>query len=442
MVTAAEKLGFEVKAAKGKFDTLYKIPLPAIVHLQLPNGLLHYVVVYKIKKNTITYMDPGDGLYHKQHIDEFQKIWTNIVVLIIPSQHFKTGNEKISNLKRFWQLIQPHKTIMLQAFVGAIVVTILGLASSIYIQKIIDFVLPEANLKLLNLLGAMMVCILIIQTFIGGFKSYLGLITGQHIDAQLILGYYKHLLKLPQRFFDTMRVGEVVSRINDAVKIRYFINEVALNVVVNVLVILFSVSFMFIYYWKLALIMLSIIPILILTYIINNSINKKWQRKLMEQSAGLETELVESINAMDTIKRFGLEDYANLKTENKFIDLLRSLYSASVKNLYLGSSLSFITQLYSIVIVWAGSYFVISRELSPGELLSFYTLIGYLTGSASSLITANKNIQEALIAADRLFEIIDLDIEQTNQQNIVLNKSMLNPTCNKFTKIVKEIINF
>src|SRR5690606_29925279 len=145
--------------------------------------------------------------------------------------------------------------------------------------------------------------------------------TGQYIDARLILGYYKHLLKLPQRFFDTMRVGEIISRVNDAVKIRSFINEVALTIIVNILIIGFSIAVMFLYYWKLAIIILMIIPIYLAIYFISNIVNKKWQRILMENSAELETQLVESLNASGTIKQFGIEGYSNVKTENRFIVL-------------------------------------------------------------------------------------------------------------------------
>ena len=423
LIEACEKLGFEIKAAKGELSSLYKIPLPAIAHVQLPNGLLHYVVIYKINKKYIFIMDPADGFMHKKTIIDFEKIWTKIIVLILPGEQFVAKNEKQSNLQRFWYLISPHKSIMLQALIGAILTTILGLSSSLYMQKIIDIVLPEGNVQLLNLLGCIMVFILILQTAISTFKTVLGLITGQHIDARLILGYYKHLLQLPQRFFDTMRVGEIVSRMNDAVKIRLFINDVALSLVVNILIVIFSIGLMFLYYWKLAMIMLSIIPIYVLMYWISNKINKKWQRKLMENSAGLETQLVESINAVGTIKRFGLEDYANAKTEQKFIILIKNIYRLSIKSLWIGTTTGFITQLYSIGIIWIGSYFVIQRALSPGELLSFYALIGYFTGPATSLITANKSIQDALIAADRLFEIIDLEIEKSTEQSITLTEN-------------------
>lgn len=425
LLEAAEKLGFQAKGAKGPIESLQKIPLPAIAHVVLKSGLHHYVVIYKVTKKHITYMDPSDGEFHKESLPNFQEKWSGVIVLLLPDEGFITGKQKISNSERFWQLIRPHTSIMIQALIGALVYTILGLSTSIYLQKIIDFVLVEGNVRLLNLLSVGMVVILIFQLMIGGYKTVFGLQTGQMIDARLILGYYKHLLKLPQRFFDTMRVGEIISRVNDAVNIRQFINNVALNFIVNGLIVIFSIILMFFYYWKLALIMLAIIPVYLLIYWISNKVNKKWQRRLMEESAELESQLVESLNAVGTIKRFGLERFANDKTEGKFFKLLQSIYKTSIYSLYIGTGSEFFTRLFTIILLWAGSYFVINRELSPGELLSFYALIGYFTGPASSLISANKNIQDALIAADRLFEIIDLDTESTDESKIELTPDLI-----------------
>lgn len=424
LIEAAEKLGFQAKGAKGPFESLFKIPLPAIAHLALKSQIHHYVVIYKATSRYILVMDPVDGKFHKQTHNEFKEAWTGVIVLIVPDVGFTTGNEKIPNIKRFWQLIRPHSAVMLQAVVGAMVYTILGLSTSIYIQKIIDFVLIEGNLKLLNLLSVAMIAILIFQLLTGFYKSLFALQTGQKIDACLILGYYKHLLRLPQRFFDTMRVGEIISRVNDAVKIRMFVNDISLSLVVNVFIIGFSISLMFLYYWKLAAIMLLIIPLYALLYSISNKINKKWQRALMEDSAELETQLVESLNAAGTIKKLGLESYANEKTENRFYRLLQTIYRTSKYGLYTGNAIDFFTRLFTIILLWAGSYFVISGELSPGELLSFYSLIGYLTGPAASLISANRNIQDALIAADRLFEIIDLETETSNENKVTLTPEL------------------
>ena len=153
----------------------------------------------------------------------------------------------------------------------------------------------------------------------------------------------------------------------------------------------------------------------------------------MENSADLETQLVESLNAIGTIKRFGLESHANIKTENKFTTLLQSIYKSSIKGIYLGTTSDFVTKIFTIIILWMGCYYVINRELTPGELLSFYALIGYFTGPAASLISANKNMQEALIAADRLFEIIDLETESSNESKIDLTPELIGDI--KFTNV-------
>ncbi len=423
LIEAAEKLGFEAKGVKGDFESLFKIPVPAIAHVVIKKKVQHYVVIYKVSKKYIQIMDPGRGKLYKQTHDSFKKEWTGVLVLLIPDESFKTGNEKVSIYKRFWFLLKPHKFVLIQAFIGALIFTLLGFSTAIYIEKITDFVLVGGNTKLLNLMSIIMIILLIMKFIIGTFKDIFLIKTGQQIDARLILGYYKHLLKLPQQFFDTMRVGEIISRINDAVKIRAFINGVALSLIVNVLIVIFSFGIMFTYYWKLALIMLAIIPFYLVIYSIVNKLNKKTERKVMEKAADLESQLVESLNSVGTIKCFGLEDFANINTETKFISLLNTGYKSALNSIFSGTSSSMVSQLFTIILLWSGSYFVIDRVITPGELMSFYAIIGYFTSPIASLVGANKQIQNALIAADRLFEIMDLEREKTeNKFKLTANK--------------------
>jgi ATP-binding cassette subfamily B protein len=261
-----------------------------------------------------------------------------------------------------------------------------------------------------------MVVLLLCGIFINFFKTLIVLRTGQKIDVRLILGYYKHLLRLPQNFFDNMRSGEVISRVNDAVKIRLFINETMINLLVSLMVLFLSFALMFSYYWKLALIISCVIPLYIFIYIVYNYANRKTQRKLMEDTAELEAHLVESLNAVATIKRFGMEDFAGLKTETRFVQLLRTIYKSGKTALWSNTSAEFVSRLFTIILLWAGTSFVVKQQITPGELLSFYALIGYFIGPVSSLIGMNRSWQDARIAADRLFEIMDLECEETVHQ--------------------------
>ncbi|MBD1434419.1 peptidase domain-containing ABC transporter [Sphingobacterium sp. DN00404] len=416
MIQGLDAMGFNAKGVRGNMEALEQIPLPAIAHVVIKEQLQHYVVVYKVDKNLITVMDPAIGKMEKHTAEEFAKIWTGVLILLEPNEYFEQRNEKTSIYQRFWHLLKPHKSIVIQALIGAIIYTLLGLSTSIYIEKITDYVLVDGNLRLLNLLSVGMIIILLFQLFIGAMKSILVLQTGQRIDRYLILGYYKHLLTLPQRFFDTMKVGEIISRVNDAVKIRAFINDAAIQLVVNVFIVIFSFALMFTYYWKLALIVALVIPFYLLVYWISNRLNKKVERRMMEEGAELESHLVESLNAVKTIKQFGIEPFANNKTDNKFSLLLKTIYKSVLNGLFSGTSSEFLSRVFTIVLLWVGSTYVIDRVITPGELLSFYALIGYFTSPVSQLIEMNKTIQNALIASDRLFEIMDLEREESTDK--------------------------
>ncbi len=422
IIEAAEKMGFTAKGVKGGIDAIDKIPLPAIAHVIVKEQLHHYVVVYKVEKSKvesqskIVVMDPAFGKMETYTFEEFQKIWTGVLILFAQNDDFRMYNEKVTPIKRFWHLVQPHKNILIQALVGAIIFTVLGLAMSIYIQKITDYVLVEGNRKLLNLLSVSMIVIIVLQAYISSKKSVFVMKTGQLIDAKLILGYYKHLLHLPQQFFDTMQIGEITSRINDAVKIRSFINEVAIEMIVNVFIVIFSFTLMFTYYWKLALVILLVIPFYAAIYFMLNKFNKKVERTIMENAAELETQLVESITHIRTVKEFGIEDFSNLKTENRFVKLLFTTYKSGLNGIFSGTSTQFLASTFTVILMWIGSGYVIDRAITPGELFSFYALIGYFTSPVASLIGMNKTAQNALIAADRLFEIMDLDREETENK--------------------------
>jgi ATP-binding cassette subfamily B protein len=425
MIEAAKRLGLEAKGVKGPLECLKDIPKPAIAHVIIKEVLHHFVVIYKVTDQYILIMDPADGKLHKKRYDEFKKEWTGVLVLMHPSETFQKGNIKKSNFRSFMELLRPHKSVMAQALFGAVIYSILGLSTAIYIGKITDYVLVDRNINLLNLMGIIMLIILLLRTFIGTMKSILALKTGQRIDASLILGYYKHLLTLPQQFFDTMRVGEIISRVNDAVKIRAFINNVSLDLVVSILILLFTLCMMFVYSWKLALITLISAPLFLLIYFLFNKLNKKYQRKIMESGADLESQLVESLNSVSTIKQFGIESFANLKTELRFVGLMRNTFRSIYGSILANGGIEFVSTGITVAVLWAGSNFVINQELTPGSLMLFYSLIGYVLGPIGKLISSNQTIQDALIAADRLFQIMDLEREEDESQKIALERDMV-----------------
>jgi ABC-type bacteriocin/lantibiotic exporter with double-glycine peptidase domain len=292
-----------------------------------------------------------------------------------------------------------------------VVTTILGLGASVYVQKIVDHVIPDGNRALLNLLGVTMLVLLGLRLALGWCQSLLSLRTAQRIDATLILAYYRHLMRLPQPFFDAMRVGEITSRVGDAVKIRNFLNQSLLSLVLNPLILLFSLAAMFCWSAKLALLSLALLPANAGLYWYVNHLNREGQRRVMERSADFDAHLVESLGAQPVLKRFRLEEFATLRTETLLVRLLRAGWEVALGAVGSNTAATLVTQAYSIALLWLGAGLVLDATLTPGQLMSCYTLAGYLTGPLTALVGLNASIQETLIATDRLFELLDLEIE-------------------------------
>lgn len=412
LIEAAGRMGFLAKGVRGEWDSLFKIPKPAIAHVVVKKVRHHYVVVLKATDKYIEIMDPGDGEIHKVPPNEFRDEWTGVLVILTPGQKFQVQNDNVSTTARFLELIRPNRGVLVQSLTGAFVFSVLGLGMSIYVGRLVDNVLPGSNLNLLNLLGLAMIVIILLRVALNLFQTLFIMKTGQKIDAALILGYYQHLLKLPQTFFDNMRTGEIISRISDAVKIRVFINDVSISLILNIFILVVSFILMFTFYWKLAVIMLIVIPFYSIIYFLSDRLNRKVQRRVMERGADLEAQLVESLNAAGTIKRFCLEDYSNLKTETRFVGLLEIIYKSGLNGIFSSVTTSLVSQAFSLIILWVGAGFAIGNQITPGQLLSFYSIVGYFTGPVTGIIGFNRTLQDARIAADRLFEIFDLETDE------------------------------
>jgi ABC-type bacteriocin/lantibiotic exporter with double-glycine peptidase domain len=411
ILQGAAQLGFAAKGVKGPPEALPSVPLPAIAHCLMDGRRPHYVVLVAWTPKFARVMDPAVGRVEKWTPAKFLAAWTGVLILLAPGEDFQPGDRTVPPWRRLWSILRPHRGVLAQAFCGAIVTTVLGLAMSLYVQKIVDAVIPEGNRPLLNLLGVGMLAVLGFKILLGVFQSLLSLRTAQKIDAALILAYYRHLLRLPQPFFDTMRVGDIASRVADAVKIRNFLNTSLLSLLLNPLVLLVSLGAIFLYSAKLAGLSLALVPCNAVIFGVADRINRVCSRRIMEHSADFEAQLVESLHAQAVIRHFRLEGQAGLKMETRLVRLLRTTWRAAVGSLGCSTAVTVVTSAYSMGLLWLGAGQVLDARLSPGELMSCYTLSSYLTGPMVALIGLNGAIQEALIATDRLFEIMDLELE-------------------------------
>lgn len=415
---AARKMKMVTSAIRLEKNFLHEVQFPAIAHMLLQGSLYHFVVIYKVSKRKVLIMDPAQGSFISRDRKEFEKEWTGVLLLLAPGEDFEKLREKIPVRIRLFRLISGYWKVFLQALAGAVVYSVLGIAVSLYVEKLVDSIIPSGNINLLKLASLTFIIILVSRTLIGYLKSLIVIKTGQKIDATLVLGYYRHLIRLPQGFFTSMRTGEIVSRVNDAVKVRSFVNNTLLELIVNFLIVAVTLVMMVSYSFKTAAAVFIAIPVYYLFYILFNHLNKKQIRKSMEEAAELESQLVESVKLQGTIKRFGLEEESIEKIDRGFVGLLRTGFKINRNYVMAGNFSELTSGIVLSIVFFTGTMQIFQQSMTAGELLSFYSLYNYLSGPLTSILLSNKSLQDASIAADRLFQIIDLEQETEPEKSI------------------------
>ena len=427
IIQASEKLGFSAKGVKANKpeDIFGEIPLPAIAHVVIDKTMLHYVVLHKISEKEIIVADPGKGIV-KYNPSDFFNIWTGVLLIMTPTSSFNKGNEVKGVFTRFFDLLKPQKGLLFNIFLASILVTVFGILGSFYFKFLLDDIVPNNLRESLTVFSIGFILLAIFKVITEAFRTQLLIHLGQRLDIPLMLGYYDHVINLPMNFFGTREVGEIISRFNDASKIRQAISGVALTMMIDVFMVL--IGGFILYYQSPLLFGITIVPLVlygIIVFTFKSNIEKV-NRETMEGNAKLTSYLVESLNGIETIKAFNAEREVNLETEKRFIKFIKAIFKNEYINNIQMSLKSLVKGVFAIVILWIGTIQVLNGKISFGELLTFNALLAYFLNPIENIINLQPTLQTAVVAAERLSEILDLSLEKAEDEHKKINPNSLN----------------
>lgn len=425
VIKAAEQLGFSAKGVRGNKEAFFsEFPLPAIAHIVVDGTLLHYVVIHKITKKQVIIADPAKGIV-KYTPEEFFKMWTGVLILMVPNQSFKKGKETKGLFERFFYLLIPQKSLLIQVFLASLVYTVLGILGAFYMKELLDSILPYGLMKTLHILSLGVIGLYLFQVILNGFRAHLLLYLSQRLDIALLLGYYEHVLKLPMNFFGTRKVGEIISRFQDAGHVRDAISGATLTIMIDTLMVIVGAIILYMQnslLFGIAFIIAIFYGVIVISF---NKALRKGNEKEMEDNAQLTSYLVESLNGIQTVKAFNAERKVNLETEGRFIKLLRSIFKLSLTTNVQVVLKNLVELVGGIVILWVGAYQVLKGNMSVGSLITFNSLLAYFLTPMKNLINLQPELQTAMVAAERLGEILDLDLECDENEEKRINPSKL-----------------
>ncbi|MBF0747343.1 peptidase domain-containing ABC transporter [Gemella sp. 19428wG2_WT2a] len=415
MIDIGAKIGLDIKAVKVEdVEVLKDIKYPAVAHVVNNHGFAHYIIIENYDKDILSLVDPAEGR-RKDTIEDFLKIWTGILLLIEKNQYFKKGDDSVKLLPIFKHMVKNNKKLISYIFIASILLNAATFLGTFYFKVLIDDILPSNILANLHKISLWLLLIYILQTIFTYFRSHLSLYLSNSIDKHVMLDYYKHVLSLKMNFFETRKVGEILSRFMDASKIREAFASITIITLIDILMLTGSGFLLYIQNKNLFLLILIFIPIYIVLSLIFKNKFETYNQDVMEANSKLNSYLVESVGGISVIKSYNAEKYVFRKVENFFSDLIGKIYKlGKVANAQ--ASLKLLLNLLSnLLVLWIGSSYVLAGQLSLGELLTFNALIVYFLGPIERAVELQPVIQSASVASVRLFEILQLDVEKDGE---------------------------
>ena len=462
---AANELGFSTAAVRvDRENFLSDFTLPAIAQVITDQGLTHFVVIFKkttIKdddarrkhvvqeeerkadaskkykcKDYVVIGDPANEL-KKISLDEFYKNFTGVLLLLNPTAEFKggTGKHKVEGkeeakaarnnmLKRYMDLLLPQKKLFAYAILSSVILTLIGIVSTVFNKAIMDEVLPYGLKSLLISLIVVFSVVNLTSTLLSTVRQWILIFLSIKIDIPLMLGYFEHVYKLPMKFFASRKTGEITTRYSDAGTIKSVLTSIAMSVVMDIVMAVGTGFVLFRMNSSLFAITLFTTILSLLLVIIFKQPYKRINEETMVQSAVLNSQMIESLRGIETIKCNACEDRELEALEREYIKSLKiSLRSSKIST---GQSLisSVIMTVLNMVTTYVGITQVLNGQLTLGGYMAFSTLSGYFTSPVSELISMQMSIQEASISMKRLTEIMDYESEQDDDREYTEMESM------------------
>lgn len=409
----ASALGFVTQAVRvDKEGFLSKYTLPAIANVITKEGMTHFVVIFKITKKYVVIGDPAKDLM-RMEIDEFYKNFTGALLILKPNNRFETGKikgEKIFN--RYVALLKPQMKLFAYGIVASLLITILGIVSSLFNSILFDEILPYKQENVLKLVIIVFLGINISQVAVSFVRQWMMMHLSIKIDIPLMLGYFEHIYKLPMKFFATRKTGDITTRFSDAFTIKDIFTNIALTLILDIGMALITGVILFnINSTLFAVIFFMTIISVILVFIFKQPY-KRINEEQMQQSSVLNSQIIEGLRAVETIKGNANEEVELNNIEKEYIRSLRISYKEGMLSNVQGVISELVSSAGNLILMYFGIMQVLEGKITLGSFMAFNTLAGYFMEPVSNLVGLQLSLQEANISMKRFSEILDYEEEQ------------------------------
>lgn len=310
--------------------------------------------------------------------------------------------------------VKPYRVRFLAAFACSALVAVLSGAYAWLARPVLDDIFIEKNEQMLMVLPLALFGIATLKAVFSYGVGYLMAYVGNRVVADIRQQLFQQLMRMSVGFHDANTSGRLVSRVvNDVGMMANAASSVVKDIFQNGLTFLAMIGVILYQNWKLAGLSLIVIPLSALTMVRVGRRLKRLATSGQEQLGDMSSTLQETLSGIRMVKAFGRED----AEAERFAERNRKVLSTTLKSNQVWSighsQMEVIGVIGVATIIWYGGYLVINGSMTPGAFFSFMAAMFMAYTPIKKLSGSNNLIQQALAAAERVFEVLDLDTEQS-----------------------------
>ena len=431
ILLAAQFLGMSGKIVRQDLGRLDRAPLPAIAIDR--EG--RYFIVAKIEagntepslpatakakthglpKSTRILMQRAKEPPTVLGLDGFLAQWTGEMIFFTSKASF-VGETAQFDFTWFIPAVIKYRKLLGEVLLISLVLQIIGLATPLFFQVVMDKVLVNHAMKTLNVIAIGLLCATLFEAVLKGIRTYVFARTSSKIDVELGARLFKHLLNLPMSYFQARRVGDSVARIRELENIRSFLTGNAITLVLDLVFSFVFLGVMLYYSAWLTLIVAISIPLyvalsMVFTPILRARLNDKFNKSAENQSF-----LVETLSGIDTVKAMAVEPRWQQKWDKQLAAYVSVGLSTNNIAMVASGGVTLVSKLVTVAIMWMGATLVVDGQLTVGELIAFNMLAGQVSTPILRLAQLWNDFQQVGISMSRLGDILNARTEVAGQK--------------------------
>ncbi len=305
-------------------------------------------------------------------------------------------------------------------FIGLIFLLLTG-ATALAFPKLMGMLVDcvkNKNNDEANKIALGLIVILFLQSFFSFFRLSLFVNFTENTLANLRLALYTNLVKLPMTFFSQKRVGELNSRISaDITQIQDTLTTTIAEFLRQFILIIGGVILLATESLKLTLLMLSVVPLVAIAAVVFGRFIRKYSKKVQDQVAESQVIVEETMQGISIVKAFANEWYEIARYKGKISDVVKLAIKGGKYRGYFASFIIFCLFGAIVAVVWFGVRLSIAGEMSVGQLISFVLYSTFVGASFGGIAELYAQIQKAIGATERVFELLDESPEKINSDS-------------------------